>query len=198
MHQKRGRRSLINSRVLMAVPAGPARQGAAVLGAGRRGPDHVKVAGREHGHGCTRRRRWWAPPRDQDPSLLPPSPAPRRPGPPTQFPRTAPAIEASSFSKSGWKASQITAANKAQQQASSRLHRARSQSRKRSWSSSSKSRAWLRLRAVGLPHILVGRVFFGRQQEKRGPDRATMELILGEVQTNARGGKFLPLKGNPV
>ena len=25
-----------------------------------------------------------------------------------------------------------------------------------------------------------------------------MELILGEVQTNARGGKFLPLKGNPV
>ena len=30
--------------------AGPARQGATVLGAGRRGPDHVKVAGREHGH----------------------------------------------------------------------------------------------------------------------------------------------------
>ena len=146
---------------------------------------------------CTRRRRWWAPPRDQDPALLPPSPAPRRPGPPTQSPRTVPAIVASSFSKSGWKASQITAANKAQQQASSRLHRARSQSRKRSWSSSSKNRAQLRLRAVRLPHILVGRVFFGRHQEKRGSDRA-MELILGEVQTNYRGGKFLPLKGNPM
>ena len=25
-----------------------------------------------------------------------------------------------------------------------------------------------------------------------------MELILGEVQTNSRGGKFLPLKGNPM
>ena len=25
-----------------------------------------------------------------------------------------------------------------------------------------------------------------------------MELVLGEVQTNARGGKFLPLKGNPA
>ena len=25
-----------------------------------------------------------------------------------------------------------------------------------------------------------------------------MELILGEVQTNARGGKFLPIKGNPM
>ena len=25
-----------------------------------------------------------------------------------------------------------------------------------------------------------------------------MELILGEVQTNARGGKFLPIKGTPV
>ena len=25
-----------------------------------------------------------------------------------------------------------------------------------------------------------------------------MELILGEVQTNARGGKFLPIKGNPT
>ena len=34
-------------------------------------------------------------------------------------------------------------------------------------------------------------------QEKRGPDRA-MELILGEVQSNARGGKFLPPIGNPV
>ena len=31
--------------------AGPARQGSAVLGAGRRSPDHVKVALREHGHG---------------------------------------------------------------------------------------------------------------------------------------------------
>ena len=66
-----------------------------------------------------------------------------------------------------WKASQITAANKAQQQASSRLHRAHSQNRKRSCSSSSKNRARLRLRAVGLSHILVGRVFFGRHQEKR-------------------------------
>ena len=45
----------------------------------------------------------------------------------------------------------------------------------------------------------VGRTsLFWKHQEKRGPDRATMELILGEVQTNARGGKFLPLKGNPV
>ena len=25
-----------------------------------------------------------------------------------------------------------------------------------------------------------------------------MELILGEVQTNSRGGKFLPLKSNPM
>ena len=41
---------------------------------------------------------------------------------------------------------------------------------------------------------LLGRVFVGRHQERRG----NMELILGEVQTNARGGKFLPLKGNPV
>ena len=47
MHQKGGRRSLISSRVL----ARPARQRAAVLGAGRRGPDHVKVARREHRHG---------------------------------------------------------------------------------------------------------------------------------------------------
>ena len=45
----------------------------------------------------------------------------------------------------------------------------------------------------------VGRTsLFWKHQEKRGPDRATMELILGEVQTNARGGKFLPLKGNLV
>ena len=36
---------------LQSSDAQPARQGAAVLGAGRRGPDHVKVAGREHGHG---------------------------------------------------------------------------------------------------------------------------------------------------
>ena len=57
MHQKRGRRSLISSiqssdgsAVALLEPAMPARQGAAVLGAGRRGPDHVKVAGREHGH----------------------------------------------------------------------------------------------------------------------------------------------------
>ena len=39
------------SAVALLEPARPARQGAAVLGAGRRGPDHVKVAGREHGHG---------------------------------------------------------------------------------------------------------------------------------------------------
>ena len=117
------------SAVALFEAARPARQGAAVLGAGRRGPDHVKVAGREHGHGLPAAHvgaDGGAPPRDQDPDLLPPSPAPRRPGPPTQSPRTVPAIVASSFSKSGWKASQITAANKAQQQASSRLHRAHS------------------------------------------------------------------------
>ena len=119
------------------------------------------------GSSCTRRRRWWAPPRVQDPGLLPSSPASRRPGPPTLSPRTVPAIVASSSSKSGWKASQITAANKAQQQASSRLHRAHFQNRKRSCSSLLKNRAWLRLRAVGLSHILVGQVFFGRHQEKR-------------------------------
>ena len=43
--------SIVGSAVALLKPARPARQGAAVLGAGRRGPDHVKVAGREHGHG---------------------------------------------------------------------------------------------------------------------------------------------------
>ena len=51
---------------------------------------------------------------------------------------------------------------------------------------------------MGLSHILVGRVFFDGNKKKRGPTERDMELILGEVQTNARGGKFLPLKGNPV
>ena len=141
------------SAVALLEPARPERQGAAVLGAGRRGPEHVKAAGREHGHGLQ------AAHVGADGRLRPGIkiqayylPAQLREGPAHRpSPRTVPAIVASSLT--GWKASQITAANKAQQKASSRLHRARSQSRKRSWSSSSKNRAWLRLRAVGLPHI---------------------------------------------
>ena len=47
MHQKRGRRSLINSRVLTAVRS----PSSSLRGLRVRGPDHVKVAGREHEHG---------------------------------------------------------------------------------------------------------------------------------------------------
>ena len=153
------------SAIALLEPAGPARQWCRAARP-RSSCQSSRARTWASAPSCTRRCRWWVPRRGQDPALSPPSPAPRRPGPPTQSPRTAPAIVASSFSKSGWKASQITAANKAQQQASSRLHRAHSQSRKRSWSSSSKNRVWLRLRAVGLPHILVGRVFFWKAPRK--------------------------------
>ena len=139
--------------------AGPARQGAAVLGAGRRGPDHVKVAWREHGHGLpaahvgadggaglgVKVQAFYLP------AQLREGPAHR------STPRTVPAIVASSFSMSGWKASQITAAKAAPQPASCRWQRAHSQ---------------------------------------KGCGRGGSSL--GEVQTNARGGKFLPIKGTPV
>ena len=43
---------------------------------------------------------------------------------------------------------------------------------------------------------MVGRAFFysGPHKERR-PDQAAMELVLGEVLSNAKGGKYLPIKG---
>ena len=40
----------------------------------------------------------------------------------------------------------------------------------------------LRLWGLGLNSLGLGRLFFGRHQEKRGPDRATMELVLAADQ----------------
>ena len=140
------------SAIALLEPAGPARQCAAVPSAGRRGPDHLKVAGREHGHRLPAAHvgaegGFRAGVKIQAyhlPAQLPEGPAQR----------TVPAIVASSFSKSGWKkASQITAANKAQQQASLRLHRAHSQKPQTLLVIPSKNRAWLRLSCRAAPHL---------------------------------------------
>ena len=112
MHQTCGRRSLISSRVLVS----PSSLGMAS------GRDCTRQGGKAQIMSCAnmgmgselqRPRRWWAPPSDQGPGLLPPSPAPRRPGPVAENSSSV----ASSFSMSGWKANQITVAKAAPQQA---------------------------------------------------------------------------------
>ena len=42
---------------------------------------------------------------------------------------------------------------------------------------------------------LAGRALFIVHHQERRSDQAAMELVLGEVQSHAKGGKFLPIKG---
>ena len=175
--------------------AGPARQGSAVLGAGRRSPDHVKVALREHGHGLpaadvradggarlgVKVKAYYLP----SPKARPTDPVPENSSSNRGILVFHVGLEGQPYHRSegGPAASELQVAEGAFPEGLSMLELLAKEPH---------------VRAVGLSHILVGRVFFDGNKKKRGPTERDMELILGEVQTNARGGKFLPLKGNPV